>query len=152
MWVWSLGQEDPLEEGMATHPSFLSWRIPWTEEPGGLQSRGSQRVRHDWSDLAYTAYSHRHSGLLKVFEGVSLDDQSWEESLIELSMPELREKDLEAENTIRDHVQEASEQRTFRETNSCGAVAANNRTVNSWHRIVIVIGRCKFPWHFTVSY
>ena len=46
-------------------------------------------------------------------------------------MPELREKDLEAENTIRDHVQEASEQRTFRETNSCGAVAANNRTVNS---------------------
>ena len=37
-WVWSLGWEDPLEEGMATHSSILAWRIPWTEEPGGLQS------------------------------------------------------------------------------------------------------------------
>ena len=42
----SLGQEDPLEEGMATHSSILAWRIPRTEEPGGLQSTGSQRVRH----------------------------------------------------------------------------------------------------------
>ena len=50
--VRSLGQEDPLEEGMTTHSSFLAWRIPWTEEPGGLQSMGSQRVRHDWGDLA----------------------------------------------------------------------------------------------------
>ena len=41
------GQEDPLEEGMATHASILAWRIPWTEEPGGLQSVGSQRVGHD---------------------------------------------------------------------------------------------------------
>ena len=41
------GQEDLLEEGMATHSSILAWRIPWTEEPGGLQSMGSQRVRHD---------------------------------------------------------------------------------------------------------
>ena len=41
----SLGQEDPLEEGMATHSSILAWSIPWTEEPGGLQSRGSQRFR-----------------------------------------------------------------------------------------------------------
>ena len=46
MWIQSLGQEDPLEEGMATHSSILAWRIPWTEEPGGLQSMGSQRVRH----------------------------------------------------------------------------------------------------------
>ena len=45
--VRSLGQEDPLEKGMATHSSTLAWRIPWTEEPGGLQSMGSQRVRHD---------------------------------------------------------------------------------------------------------
>ena len=51
-WVWFLGQEDPLEEGMATHSSILAWRIPWTEEPSGLQSIGSQRVRHKWSDLA----------------------------------------------------------------------------------------------------
>ena len=42
-----LGLEDPMEEGMATHSSILIWRIPWTEEPGGLQSIGLQRVRHD---------------------------------------------------------------------------------------------------------
>jgi len=47
MWVRSLGREDPLEEGMATHSSILAQRIPWTEEPGGLQSIGSQRVAHD---------------------------------------------------------------------------------------------------------
>ena len=45
--VRSLGQEDPLEEEMATHSSILSWRIPWTEEPGRLQSMGLQRVGHD---------------------------------------------------------------------------------------------------------
>ena len=43
MVVQSLGQEDPLEEDMATHSSILAWRIPWTEEPGGLQSMGSQK-------------------------------------------------------------------------------------------------------------
>ena len=46
-WVRSLGREDPLEKEMATHSSILAWRIPWTEEPGGLQSMGSQRVGHD---------------------------------------------------------------------------------------------------------
>ena len=46
--------EDPLEEGMATHYNILAWRIPWTEEPGGLQSMGLQRVRHNWSNLACT--------------------------------------------------------------------------------------------------
>ena len=46
-WVQSLGWEDPLEEGMATHSSILVWRIPWTEEPGELQYVGLQRVRHD---------------------------------------------------------------------------------------------------------
>ena len=45
--VRSLGWEDPLEKGMATHSSILAWRTPWTEEPGGLQSMGSQRVGHD---------------------------------------------------------------------------------------------------------
>ena len=45
--VRSLGWEDPLEKRMATHSSILAWRIPWTKEPGGLQSMGSQRVRHD---------------------------------------------------------------------------------------------------------
>ena len=46
-WVLSLGWEDPLEKEMATHSSILAWRIPWTEEPGGLQSMGLQRVGHD---------------------------------------------------------------------------------------------------------
>ena len=47
MWVLSLDWEDPLEEGMATHSSVLAWRIPWTEEPGGLQSVESQRIGHE---------------------------------------------------------------------------------------------------------
>ena len=47
MWIRSLGQEDPVEEGTATHSSLLAQRIPWTEEPGGLQPMGSQRVGHD---------------------------------------------------------------------------------------------------------
>ena len=46
-WVKSLGREDPLEEEMATHSSILAWRIPWTEEPGGLQSMESQRVKYN---------------------------------------------------------------------------------------------------------
>ena len=48
-WVSSLGREDTLEKEMATPSSILAWRIPWTEDPGGLQSLGSQRVRHDWA-------------------------------------------------------------------------------------------------------
>ena len=46
-WVQSLGQEDPLEKELATHSSILAWKIPWTEEPGGLQSMESQRVGHN---------------------------------------------------------------------------------------------------------
>ena len=46
-WVRSLSREDPLEKGMAAHSNMLAWRIPWTEEPGKLQSMGSQRVGHD---------------------------------------------------------------------------------------------------------
>ena len=53
--VQSLGQEDPLEKGMATHSSVLAWRIPGTGEPGGLPSMGSHGVGHDWSDLAAVA-------------------------------------------------------------------------------------------------
>ena len=47
-WVRSLGQEDPLEKGMTTHSSIHAWKIPWTKEPGGLQSMGSQRIGHNW--------------------------------------------------------------------------------------------------------
>ena len=53
IWVQFLGREDPPEEVMAIHSSILAWRNPWTEEPGWLQSTGSHRVGHDWSDLAY---------------------------------------------------------------------------------------------------
>ena len=52
------GWRRSLEEGLATHSSILAWRTPWTEEPGGLQSIGSQRVRHDWSNLACTQVSY----------------------------------------------------------------------------------------------
>ena len=52
--VQSLGREGPLEKEMVTHSSILAWRIPWTEEPGRLQSMGSQRVGHNRSDLAHT--------------------------------------------------------------------------------------------------
>ena len=51
--VWSLGWEDTLEKEMATHSSILAWKISWTEEPGGLQSTGSQRVGHDWATNTY---------------------------------------------------------------------------------------------------
>ena len=57
MWetqVQFLDQEDPLEKAMATHLSILAWRIPWTEEPGGLQSTGSQRAGHDWETNTHT--------------------------------------------------------------------------------------------------
>ena len=65
MWVWSLVWQGPLKECMATHSSILAWRIPGTEEPGGLQFIGSQRVRHDWSDLACT-HTHRVSYWVKL--------------------------------------------------------------------------------------
>ena len=55
-WVRSLGQENPLGKGMAAHSSILAWRIPRTEVPGGLQSMGSQRVRHDWATQHSTAH------------------------------------------------------------------------------------------------
>ena len=54
IWVQSLSWEDPLEKGMGTHSSILTWEIPWTEEHGGLQSMGSQRVGHDWVTNTFT--------------------------------------------------------------------------------------------------
>ena len=64
MWVRSLGQEDPLEKEMATHFSILAWEIPWTEEPGGLQSMGSQR-QTQLSTVQYSkkqTHTHTHIG------------------------------------------------------------------------------------------
>ena len=60
-WVWSLGWEDPLEKGMATHSNTLAWRTPWTEEPSGLQSMGSQRIRHGY--FLYLLSNWASSGL-----------------------------------------------------------------------------------------
>ena len=59
-WVRYLGQEDPLEEEMATHSSILVWKIPWTEEPGGQQSTGLQRIRRDWAYIhnLFSAQAH----------------------------------------------------------------------------------------------
>ena len=54
--IWTPGWEDPLEEGMATHYSSLAWRIPWAEKPGRLQSKGSQRVRHDWENFTWSRW------------------------------------------------------------------------------------------------
>ena len=58
-WVWSLGWEDPLEKEMTTHSNILAWIIPRTEEPGGRQSRGSQRVGHNWVTNTHT-HTHTH--------------------------------------------------------------------------------------------
>ena len=61
-----MGQEDPVEEGMVTVSGIPAWKIPWTEDPGGLQSVGSQRVRHNWSDLAHILYA-KHFGEHSVY-------------------------------------------------------------------------------------
>ena len=57
MWetrLWSLGQEDPPEKGMVTHSTVFPWRIPWTEEPGGLPSMGSERIWHNWATNSFS--------------------------------------------------------------------------------------------------
>ena len=64
--VQSMGWEDPLKEGMATHSSILAWRIPRTEEPGGLQSMGPQRVGHDWSNSACTHEDEKRQNSLAL--------------------------------------------------------------------------------------
>ena len=73
MWVQSLGGEGPLEEGMATHSSIIAWRIPWTEEPGGLQSMESQRVRHELA--AKQQAPIRTSTIQRLMTGTSLEVQ-----------------------------------------------------------------------------
>ena len=77
-WVPSLGGEDPMEKGMATHSGILAWRIPWTEEPGGIQSMGSQRVGHNWSDVACTTESKSEETLREwERERDRVREQSW---------------------------------------------------------------------------
>ena len=64
--VRSVGREDPLEKEMATHSSILAWRIPWTEEPGGLQSMESQRVRHNWATNTFTSIRKAWTQLIQL--------------------------------------------------------------------------------------
>ena len=64
-WVWSLGQEDPLEEEMATYSNILAWEVPQTEEPGQIQSMMLQRVGHNWMTFIFTFASH------------SLQEEAW---------------------------------------------------------------------------
>ena len=64
-WAKSLGQEDPLERGTATHSKILAWRMSWTEEPGRLQSMGSQRIKHDWAVNTHS-YAHTHTHTLVI--------------------------------------------------------------------------------------
>ena len=73
--VPSLGQEDPLEKGMATHSSIPAWKIPWTEEPGGLQSMKLKRVRHDWvtNNFTFVTYLDLWSGFEIRFLSIEAD-------------------------------------------------------------------------------
>ena len=74
-WVWSLGWKDPLEKEMAIHSSTIAWKIPWTEEPGRLQSMGSQRVGHDW---ATSLSFHFQCHLVSLLLSASLMGHLWE--------------------------------------------------------------------------
>ena len=75
-WVRSLGREDPLEKGMATHSSILMWRIPWTEEPDRLQPIGLQRFAHDWSTNTLYFYFQNNSHRKDYTNGLFIDKEN----------------------------------------------------------------------------
>ena len=83
-WVWYLGREDTLEKGKATHSSILAWRIPWTEEPGRLQSVGSQRVGHDWATniplRRLSGHTEVASGAIGNLLGVVTTGNTWRDT------------------------------------------------------------------------
>ena len=76
-WVRSLGWEDPLGEEMATHSSILAWRIPWTEEPGGLPSKGSQRVRYNWAQHSPVLSHSLHRPSSPLLTNTTFRHWSW---------------------------------------------------------------------------
>ena len=76
-WVLSLGWEDPLEKEMATHSSTLAWKILWMEEPGRLQSMGSQRVRHDWATSLSFTFSFFSPFLSFCYSLTPTTENSW---------------------------------------------------------------------------
>ena len=83
-WVWSLGQEDLLERGRTTHSSTVAWRIPWTEEPGGLQSLGSQRVGHDWANKHM--YSIKHNFTFYFYFKIYRNVLKWQCQIVNSSL------------------------------------------------------------------
>ena len=99
-WVWTLGSEDPLEKGTATHSSILAWRIPWRDEPGRLQSTGSQRVEHDQETFTFTFHFRGFPGGSGVkasacSEGDLGSIPGWERSLGERNIYPLQYSYLE---------------------------------------------------------
>ena len=79
-WVRSLGRKDPLEKEMATHSSTLAWKIPWKEDPGRLQSMGSQRVRHDWAtSLSFCKHRCQIALCNPIFNSFECQDMCWGE-------------------------------------------------------------------------
>ena len=76
----SLGLKDPLEEEMSNHSSILTWKIPWTEGPGGLQSMGSQRVRHDLATDNFTSPQHLYRAFLVAQWPMDAGDKMWVQS------------------------------------------------------------------------
>ena len=74
--MWSLVWEDPLEKGIATHSTSLAWRIPWTEEPGGLQSMVTQRVEHDWATSTFT-FKNKFSALIDIMIVSISEEELW---------------------------------------------------------------------------
>ena len=80
--VRSLGREDPLEKEMATHSSILAWRISWTEEPGGLQSTGSQRVGYDWGTNTFTYELWVTDVKKQIYDYIEINLEYWLEGLM----------------------------------------------------------------------
>ena len=85
--VRSLGQEDPMEKEMITHSSTLAWRIPWTEEPGRLQSTGSQRVGHDWATSLTHSLTCQISYRIQLFSCSVVSDSLWPHGLQNARLP-----------------------------------------------------------------
>ena len=79
--VWSLGWKDPLEKEMTIHTSTLAWRIPWIQEPAGLQSTGLQRVRHDWATNTHTTSPIQASLVVQMVKNLPAMKETWVQSL-----------------------------------------------------------------------
>ena len=105
--VQSLGQEDPLEEGMANHSSTLAWRIPWTEDPGRLQFIDSYRVRHDWNDLACDEHGSPQirTQMRRQFRGVSLSGSRRQSEYKNLDVLDILTKDIPRQKELEEQVQ-----------------------------------------------